>query len=520
MKRFFLYGKTAIILGMSIKERKTGVLMHISSLPSVYGIGDVGDAAMAFADSLADNCISLWQILPTGPTGYGDSPYAARSAFAGNELFISPKELYIEGYIELSDVLGRCEYTERVDYGKAREFKMPLLEKAAECFLKSGREMKSFSRFCKDNSFWLDDYALFQALCEKFNDSRWYIAWPEELRNREDKAIVNAIEENKERIDIYKALQYFFFKQWAKFKAHANSRGIEIVGDIPIFVAADSSDAWSNRKLLKIDGNGQQEVSSGVPPDAFSSTGQLWGNPVYRWEEHKKNGFRWWIDRIKACLRLADIVRIDHFRGFEACWEVPAGEATAENGKWVKGPGSEFFDAVKRSLGSDLPIIAEDLGVITDEVNELRISNDLPGMKIIQFAFGFKADGSFDAGNAYLPHSYEKLCVAYTGTHDNNTTLGWYEELDDKTKDAVRRYFECGDDRVLWTIIRTLLASSASWVIIPMQDILGLGKDARMNTPSTCGGSNWAWRMREEDIASPSLEGIRYYSRLYGRTER
>ncbi len=489
--------------------------MHISSLPSPYGIGDLGREARVFADTLKNNKISLWQILPTGPTGYGDSPYAARSAFAGNELFISPRELYLEGYLELEDVTKKPIATERVDYGKVRSFKMPLLEKAALNFLKE-KDKSAYLEFKEENKAWLEDYALFQALCEKYNDSRWYLAWPKELRCREEKALLKAKKELKDRIEIYEVWQYFFYSEWAKFKSYVHERGIELIGDIPIFVAADSADAWVNVNLLKIDENGQQEVSSGVPPDAFSSTGQLWGNPLYRWSEHEKTGFKWWTDRIKSCLTLCDIVRIDHFRGFEACWEVPAGEDTAINGKWVKAPGAKFFKKIKEEFGDNLPFIAEDLGVITPEVDKLRLSNNLPGMKIIQFAFGFDGD-KFDTSNQYLPHNYEKLTVAYTGTHDNNTTLGWYEELDDRTKDYVRRYFECGDDRVLWSIIRALMMSSASYVIIPTQDILGLGKEGRMNTPSTCGSSNWSWKMREEDLTSPSFEGIKYYSELYGR---
>ncbi len=500
---------------MSSLSRKTGVLMHISSLPSNYGVGDLGQEAREFADTLHKNKVSLWQILPTGPTGYGDSPYASRSAFAGNELFISPRELYLAGYLELEDVVKKCAESERVDYGKAREFKMPLLEKAAINFLKD-KNNKEFKKFKEDNKEWLEDYALFQTLCEKYNDSRWYIAWPKELRVRDEKAIAKAKKELKERIEVYEVWQYFFYSEWAKFKSYVNNLGIELIGDIPIFVAADSADAWVHKELLKIDEDGHQEVSSGVPPDAFSSTGQLWGNPVYRWSELEKTGFKWWIDRIKSCLTLCDIIRIDHFRGFDACWEVPAKDTTAENGKWVKAPGAKLFKKIREELGDELPFIAEDLGVITPQVDKLRLSNKLPGMKIIQFAFGFK-DGKIDPSNPYLPHNFEKLTVAYTGTHDNNTTLGWYRELDDNTKDYVRRYFECGDDKILWSILRALIASTAKWVIIPVQDVLGLGSEGRMNTPSTCGSSNWSWRMKREDIASSSFEGIKYYSELYGR---
>ena len=503
---------------MNSDIRKTGVLLHITSLPSEYGVGDLGDEAYRFVDSLEKNKVSLWQILPTGPTGFGDSPYSARSAFAGNELFISPRKLYLEGLLDIDDILVKAKESERVDYGQARSIKMPLLIKAAEAFLALPKEdQKEYKKFRKDNAWWIEDYALFQSLCDKFNDSRWYLSWPEELRVRNEAALKKAFKSEKKSVDIYTVLQYFFYSQWAELKSYANEHSVEIIGDIPIFVAADSADAWSNPVLLQIDENGQQEASSGVPPDAFSATGQLWGNPLYRWEEHKKTNFDWWKKRVNSCLTLCNYIRIDHFRGFEAYWEVPQGEETALNGKWVPGPGQDFFDAIIEELGSDLPIIAEDLGVITPEVEKLRDDNNLPGMKILQFAFAFNDDGSFDTTNAYLPHNIIKNCVAYTGTHDNNTTVGWYNELDDRSKDYIRRYFECGDSEVVWRIIRVLMMSNAMWVIFPMQDILSLGADARMNVPSTCGSSNWSWKMKKEDIASPSFGGIKYYSELYGR---
>lgn len=507
--------------GMEISERKTGVLLHITSLPSDYGVGDLGKNAYAFIDSLYKNKVSLWQILPTGPTGFGDSPYASRSAFAGNELFISLEDLYIDGYLGLGDLKAKVPESERVDYGIARNFKMPLLIKAAESFLSvKDKNYKSYQAFRKENSDWIEDYALFQALCDRFNDSRWYSEWPKELRIREGRAIEKARRNERKNIDIYAVLQYFFYSQWKKMKGYANERGIEIIGDIPIFVAPDSSDAWSHRELLMISQDGQQEAGSGVPPDAFSSTGQLWGNPLYRWEEHEKNGFAWWIRRISVCYKLCDIIRIDHFRGFEAFWQVPAGDKTAENGKWVKGPGQKFIDAIKSAFGDNLKIIAEDLGVITPDVEKLRDGNNLPGMKILQFAFGFDSKGEFDTGHMYLPHNSTYQSVAYTGTHDNNTTIGWYKSLDDRTKDYVRRYFECDDKDVLWRAIRALMMCTSKWVIFPMQDILGLDESARMNVPSTCGTSNWSWKMKQDDIDSPSFAGIKYYSELYGRDNK
>ena len=499
------------------KTRKTGILMHITSLPSEYGVGDLGESAFAFVDLLKKGKVSLWQMLPLGPTGYGDSPYAARSAFAGNELLISPRSLYIDGYLDIEDAMVKASPSGRVDYGEARRVKMPLLRKAAIAFLESkGPERKAYEKFISDEAWWLDDYALFQSIADAEGDSRWFSEWPEKLRNRDAEAMEAKRKELSEEIGIYKVLQFFFRKQYMKLKAYANGNGISIIGDIPIFIAPDSSDAWAERKLLMIDEDGQQEASSGVPPDAFSATGQLWGNPLYRWEEHRRTGFGWWIRRFRENLRLFDIVRVDHFRGFEACWVVPKGEATAMNGKWVKSPGQELFDAVRKALGSDLPVIAEDLGVITPEVEKLRDDNGFPGMKIAQFAFAFE-NGVWQTGNPYLPHNCQSLSVAYTGTHDNNTTRGWYDELDDGMKDYVRRYLECSDGEVVWKMIRALMASHSAWVIFPMQDVLSLGADARMNVPSTCGTSNWSWKMRKEDLSTPAIDTVRYYSELYGR---
>ncbi len=498
-------------------RRKAGVLLHITSLPSDYGVGDLGEEAYRFIDTLSDSSIHLWQMLPVGPTGYGDSPYAARSAFAGNELMISPRLLYLDGYLDIEDAMDKAPVKDRVDYGEARRLKMPMLRRAAAAFLaEGGRGVKAFEEFRSREGWWLEDYALFQVLADEFNDSRWFLSWPEELKMRSPEALERKRAEEKDEIDIYAVLQFFFHRQFADLKAYANEHSVELVGDIPIFVAGDSADAWSHRELLKIDAEGFQEASSGVPPDAFCIDGQLWGNPLYRWEEHQRTGFRWWIDRFRKNLELFDIVRVDHFRGFEACWEVPAGEKTARNGKWVKCPGQELFDALRRELGEDLPIIAEDLGVITPEVEAMRIRNGFPGMKILQFAFGFN-DGDWQTDNPYLPHNIEKLSVAYTGTHDNNTTKGWYDELDDGMKDYVRRYFECSDDDVLWRMIKAIMGSTAMYAIVPMQDILGLGGEARMNVPSTCGTSNWSWRMGKEDVASPSFEGMKYYAHLFGR---
>lgn len=499
---------------MKTQKLKAGVLLHPTSLPSPFGVGDLGKNAYSFIDCLSKAHVSLWQILPLGPTGYGDSPYAVRSTFAGNELLIDLKSLCVDGLLDFSDVIIPEEKSERVDYGKARSLKMPLIEKAAKTFL-AGKKDPVYAAFCRENAFWLDDYALYQALASQYNDSRWFLAWPKGLKFREEDALKAAIAEHKDEIERYKVAQYFFFSQWKRLKAYANEHGVKIIGDIPIFVASDSVDAWTHTDLLKMDRNCNQKVSSGVPPDAFSATGQLWGNPIYDWKAHEKTGFAWWISRVKGTLKVCDIIRIDHFRGLEACWEVPAEDTTAENGKWVKSPGEALLSALEKECGS-LPLIAEDLGVITPEVEALRDSHHLPGMKIMQFAFGFQ-DGKWNTSNAYLPQHIGYESVAYTGTHDNNTTRGWYDALDDGTKDYIRRYLECGDDDIVYKMIRALLSSHAKYVVVPMQDVLALGEEARMNVPATCGSSNWSWKMDDRALNADVFDRYAYYINLYGR---
>jgi len=493
--------------------------MHPTSLPSKHGIGSLGDEAFQFLDLLEKTSVSLWQILPLGPTGYGDSPYAARSSFAGNELLIDLKSLAYDGYLDVEDVLFNPGFpSERVDYGMVRSFKEPLLEKAAHEFLAYAEPegLASYQSFVAENAWWLDDYALYQVLCRHYNDSRWFEIWPEELRLRKAAALKKVQKEFSSRLDVIKVQQYFFFTQWQSVKSYANTHGIQIIGDIPIFVAPDSVDAWANRHLFKMDKDGRQTVSSGVPPDAFSDEGQLWGNPVYDWKAHQKEGFAWWIKRIQKTLETCDIVRIDHFRGFSAYWEVPQGEKTAMNGSWVEAPGKELFAALKQALGDQLPIIAEDLGVITEDVEELRDSNNFPGMKILQFAFNVKG-GTLDATNAYLPHNCVYNSVIYTGTHDNNTTRGWYEALDGESKDIVRRYLECPDDQVVWQMIRQMLLSCSKDAILPMQDWLELGSEGRMNIPSTCGQGNWSWRVKSLHVEPWRIDRLRSLIELSGR---
>ncbi len=483
---------------MKTEERNSGILLHPTSLPSHHGIGSLGDDAIEFIDLLSDMKVSLWQILPLGPTGFGDSPYAARSAFAGNELLIDLNQLAFDGYLDITDILNDpFELTDRIDYNNVRKFKEPLLKKAAINLL-SSQEKGDYHNFCEKNKYWLDDWAIYSIILEDYNDSRWFLTWPEELKKRDKKALSKIEKANKERIEIIKAIQFFFYKQWDKVKSYANSKNIKIIGDIPIFVAGDSVDAWTNVELFKMDEDYHQIYSAGVPPDAFSADGQLWGNPVYDWDMHVKTNFDWWTKRIKATMEICDVVRIDHFRGLESYWQVPSNETTALNGKWVKAPGQLLLDHLKENI-LNLELIAEDLGVITDEVEELRDKNNLPGMKILQFAFGFK-DGKLDSSNAYLPHHCNYNSVVYSGTHDNDTTRGWFDKLDEGTKDLLRRYFESSNDDIVYKMIRCMMFTNSKWAILPMQDLLELNSNSRMNTPSTCGSSNWSWRLTSLNI--------------------
>lgn len=504
---------------MRTKPRRCGVLLHPTSLPSSHGIGCLGEELYEFIDLLASAKVRLWQILPLGPTGWGDSPYAARSSFAGNELLIDLKALAFDGYLDVEDVIIAPAFpTDRVHYGLVRTYKEPLLEQAAGAFLRdaSQQERQAYERFVETNHHWLDDWALYAVLAKVYGDSRWFSVWPTDVRLRKAKALSALRNEHRAAIEVAKVIQYFFFSQWERAKSYANKRKVQIIGDIPIFVAPDSCDAWVNRHLLKMDEQGRQSAQSGVPPDAFSDTGQLWGNPVYDWPAHQSEGFSWWIKRIEQTLKMCDLIRIDHFRGFAAYWEVAEGEQNAINGTWVKAPGAELFAAVKAKLGPDLPIIAEDLGVITEDVEALRDDNHFPGMKILHFAFNLK-DGNLDTTNAYLPHNAIYESVIYTGTHDNNTTRGWYEALDPATRDLVRRYLECPDEAVVWQLIRQMLLSVSKDAILPMQDWLELGSEGRMNVPSTVGSSNWSWRLRSVEIEPWRIGRLRALIEITGR---
>ncbi|CAM3095869.1 4-alpha-glucanotransferase [Streptobacillus ratti] len=487
--------------------RKAGILLHPTSLSGKEGIGTLGFEAYRFIDFLKKSKQKLWQIFPLGPTGYGDSPYQCFSAFAGNPYLIDLETLVQEGYLDYSVLdTNFGDNKENIDYGMIYTNKLPILRSAFEKF---NIENEDFIKFNIENDYWLGNYSLFAGLKTYFNGESWS-NWPNELKNREN----NAIEEYKvklaDEINYQKFLQYIFFKQWKSVKSYANQNGIEIIGDIPIFVSMDSADAWSNPEIFLFDKDRNPVKVAGVPPDYFSATGQLWGNPLFDWNKLKETGYKWWIDRVKANLSLYDIIRIDHFRGFESYWAVNYGETTAINGKWEKGPGIDLFNAIKKSLG-EINIIAEDLGILTDEVVELKESAGFPGMKILQFAF------DKDPENEYLPHNYEKNTVVYTGTHDNDTTNSWYFKLNDMQKGEVRDYLNVSDDSyIVYSMIRLALRSVAETAIIPMQDYLNLGEFARINTPGLASG-NWQWRLNGWELNDDLASTIAHITEIYGR---
>lgn len=479
--------------------RASGILLHPSSLPGRFGIGDMGPGARRFIDFLRDTGQRLWQIMPPGPTGYGDSPYASFSAFAGNPLFISPEILSGEGLVSTEDLHSAPSFpSDYVDYGAVADWKLNLLRKARKNFPgKHGQNgWGNLREFEEKNAFWLRDYSLFMALRET-RKTTWN-RWEKDLIARDAVALDRARNENRDLISQHVFFQYLFFRQWGNLKKYANENGIRIIGDIPIFVASDSADVWAHPEIFQLDENGSPIVVAGVPPDYFSKTGQLWGNPLYQWDVLEQTGFQWWIDRFRTNLLMVDIIRLDHFRGFESCWEVPAGEKTAMNGQWAKTRGREMFQTLLETLG-DVPIIAEDLGVITPEVEALRDRFGFPGMKILQFAFGEGPD------HPYLPHNYPENCVVYTGTHDNDTTVGWYTNSStERERDSARRYMKTDGSEIHWDMIRLAFSSPARFALAPMQDVLGLGGEARMNIPGNPGG-NWRWRFEWDQLT----EGIR-----------
>lgn len=496
--------------------RSSGVLLHPTSFPSRFGIGDLGLEAYKFIDFLEQTYQQYWQVLPLGPTGYGNSPYMCYSALAGNYLLISPDKLLDEGLLAGEDFANLPGFpTHTVDFEQITPIKLALLKKASENFKvkASPIQQKEFEGFCDSKAYWLDNYALFMALKDSQGGASWY-TWEPQLAKREPEALNQAQHQLSEEIFYYKFIQYEFFRQWSNLKSYANMRGIEIIGDIPIYVAHDSADVWANPEIFSLDEEtGEVALMAGVPPDYFSATGQLWGNPVYNWEELQKQDFKWWVQRFEAMLDYVDIIRIDHFRGFEAFWAVEKGEETAMNGEWIKGLGEELFDTIKQKLGK-LPVLAEDLGVITPEVEELRDKYEFPGMKILQFAFGS------DPGNPFLPFNYPRNAVVYTGTHDNDTTVGWFKTGSDYEKQNLELYLgSISPDGVHWDLIRLALSSIANQAIIPLQDILGLGNEARMNFPSTAEG-NWAWRYRSELLTDELSDRLKVLTRLNGRAPR
>lgn len=494
-------------------ERTSGILLHPTSLPGQFGIGTLGKEAYKFVDFLVESGQKLWQVFPLGPTGYGDSPYQCFSAFAGNPLLIDLEKLCEEKLLSESDLKSSEVFNENaVDFGKVINFKMPILKKAFSTFSSkaSALDKIKFENFCENNSIWLPDYALFMALKEHFGGKPW-IEWDADIKLREEKALEYYTNHLKEKIEFQNFIQYLFFKQWAEIKAYANRNFIKIVGDIPIFVAFDSADAWANSDMFLFDEERKPVKVAGVPPDYFSATGQLWGNPLYNWEKLDATGYKWWIDRVKANLVVSDIIRIDHFRGFAAYWAVPFGETTAINGEWVAAPGKELFRAIEKALGT-LPIIAEDLGLITPDVIDLRDTFNFPGMKILQFAF--------DSGeeNDYLPHTYDKNCVVYTGTHDNDTVLGWYQKAKAEDKKFVQDYLNvtCDDKNVANEFIRAAWASTAVIALAPLQDVLGLGSETRINTPGVAAG-NWMWRYKSTQLTSDVAANLRKITKTYFR---
>jgi 4-alpha-glucanotransferase len=495
--------------------RASGVLLHPTSLPSRFGIGDLGENAYRFVDFLANSDQQIWQILPIGPTGYGNSPYLSYSALAGNPLLISPVILQQQDLLTWEELQNLPDFPQdQVDFEEVIKMKMPLLRKASDRFkaIASDEDKEEFQRFCNRQNDWLSDYALFMSLKDAHHGSGWN-QWPADISARQPQAMAEWAAKLTDDIFFHKFVQYQFFGQWQNLKQYANEKGIKLFGDIPIYVAHDSVDVWAHRSIFQLDPDtGEAALMAGVPPDYFSDTGQLWGNPVYNWQELEKTDFKWWIRRVEAILEYVDIVRIDHFRGFQAYWAVPHGETTAMNGTWLDAPGDEFFQRLDKQLGK-LPIVAEDLGVITPEVEALRDKFNFPGMKILQFAF----DG--DRANGFLPYNYtNRNCIVYTGTHDNDTTIGWFNERSPEDQARVSDYLGCvGNDGIHWAMIRLALSSVGNTAVLPFQDILGLGTDAKMNTPSQATG-NWSWRCRAEAFNDELSGRLKYLTHLYGRT--
>lgn len=497
--------------------RRSGILLHPTSLPARFGIGDLGEAAYRFVDLLAAAGQSYWQVLPLSPTGYADSPYQGLSAFAGNPMLISPQKLLETGLLAAPDLQDLPPFpVGRVDYGPVIRYKASLLDRAVANFRRQASESQraALARFCHQQAFWLDDFALFMALKEAHDLRPWY-EWEWESASRQPAALAYWRQALADKIESQKCRQWLFFEQWLALKRYANEQGIRIIGDIPIFVARDSADVWANLRLFHFDENLQPTVVSGVPPDYFSETGQLWGHPLYRWEVMGQHGYAWWIARFRMALSQADLVRIDHFRGFYNYWEVPAEEQTAVNGRWLYGPGADLFRAVTAALGQ-VAIIAEDLGDFDAQsragLNALQAEFGYPGMKVLQFAFSSGPDDPF------LPHNFRPDCVVYTGTHDNDTTVGWYQvSSTEAERSYARRYLGRDGSDIAWDLIRLAWASVAHTAITTVQDLLSLGHESRMNTPSTCGQPNWCWRLEPGALSDAVVARLRELTEIYGR---
>lgn len=500
---------------MNERRRGSGILLHITSLPSPYGVGDLGSEAYRFADFLSQTKQTYWQVLPLNPTNplYGNSPYSSISAFAGNTLLISPDLLFKEGLLSREDLEPIPPFPQaRCDFSEVIRYKDNLLERAYQHLDQRGKERESFEAFCSESSSWLEDYALFVVLRRRFDGNVWN-QWPRELRDRDLKSLRAVKKECYNQLEKEKFWQYLFFKQWHSLKDYCQEKGVHLLGDLAIYVSLDSADVWANPGLFKLDKEKRPTFVSGVPPDYFSETGQLWGNPVYRWNVLKKSRYQWWKERIAHNLRLFDALRIDHFRGLVAYWEIPAGEKTAINGRWVKVPVKDFLGTLNKHFPY-LPIVAEDLGMITPDVREVMDHFALPGMKVLMFAFG--EDYPM---HPYLPHTYEKNFLVYTGTHDNNTVRGWFEgEASPEDKRRLFRYLgrEVPVEEIHWALIRLAMMSVARSVILPMQDVLGLGGEARMNRPSVAHG-NWEWRLLPGQITALVSERLLEMTETFGR---
>ncbi|MGE5365472.1 MAG: 4-alpha-glucanotransferase [Bacteroidota bacterium] len=495
-------------------KRSSGILLHPTSLPGRYGIGDLGNEAYNFVNFLDACGQRIWQIFPLGPTGYGDSPYQTFSAFAGNPLLISPQLLMEDGLLKYDELENTPAFNpHKIDYGQVIDYKHELHLKAFSRFKAGGHNAKEeFLEFCSQNNEWLDDYALFAA-AKEFHGGKIWSQWDKNLAFRKGNSVAEWNEKLSDNVLFFKFLQFEFFRQWKALKAFAKERDITIIGDLPIFVAYDSADIWANKHLFTVDSKGRLLTVAGVPPDYFSATGQLWGNPLYKWQEMAKDDYAWWRKRFSKLFELVDIARIDHFRGFDAYWEIPGDAETAINGRWVKGPGEHFFSTIEKHLGK-LPIIAEDLGVITKSVEQLRDRFEFPGIKIMQFAFGTEME------NKFLPHNYPRNCVVHTGSHDNDTTRSYFEKArEDRSNDIyefAQKYLNYYGDNITQELIRVAYASVADMVVIPMQDMLNLGNDARMNFPGTLGG-NWNWRFTWKQVPGELPARYKEMTMLYDR---